>query len=281
MPKELKTGWVNIATSGPSIDGREIKKEWLTDMAKYYSPSLYSARLWPDHLRFFGPLGKVLALKTQPAVDPELEGEIHLAAILAPSGELIEANSKGWYTHTSIEVKEQFRGKEYTYLAGLGVTDIPASVGTDELRFSERVDPGTILLPGNTIDLSEAIVRERPFFSLPGLSLFGGGKDNSQQEDDAMNEEQFKQFMAAMSAQTAAFTELKDKLTAAPAAPAQKADEGEAKTVSAEEFNSLKESFAALTNQHTELEKQFKEALNAKPGTQADEGDGGATEETL
>lgn len=276
MARELKTGWVKIATSGFTSDGREIKKQWLTDMAEHYNPKVYSSRLWPDHLRFFGPQGKVLALKIEPAIEPELEGEIHLSAILAPSDELIYANKNGHYTHTSIEVFENFAGKGFTYLAGLGVTDIPASLGTDELKFSQQ-EPGTFTIPGNSFDLSTAVAQDKGVFA-----RFFGGKDPSHQENDAMNNEQFAQLMTALQAQTAEFTSLKAAFTAQPAAQIEPASESEVETVTAEQFGELKAQFEQLSTQYSQLNDQLQQALN-KPaaGTQADEVTGSATDEAL
>lgn len=153
MARNLKTGWVIIATSGQTVDGREIKREWLEDFAQHYNPNLYKAKLWPDHYRFYCG-GSVLALKTEPAVEPDLEGELNLFAILEPNDWMIEANRAGQYTHCSIEVTEDFMGKGFAYLAGLGVTDEPASVGTQELKFNRADGSGkTHVVAGRAINV--------------------------------------------------------------------------------------------------------------------------------
>lgn len=48
----LSTDFVRIAQSGPCVDGREIKPEWLTQMAETYNPDTYTALLWPEHRRW-------------------------------------------------------------------------------------------------------------------------------------------------------------------------------------------------------------------------------------
>lgn len=272
---ELKTGWVIIATSGSTIDGREIKKDWLTDMAKHYNPKVYSCRLWPDHFRYFGPQGKVLALKVEAATDPEFKDEIHLYAILAPTEELVTANRRGHYTHTSIEVFENFANKGFTYLAGLAVTDGPASLGTQELKFTDNPEKGTFTFTGNPLDLSESAINQKKSL----LANLLGGKNTHQQEDDAMNEEQFKQFMAAQQAQTAAFTTLTEALTKKPE-PAE--DEEAEVSVTVEQFTQITASLEDMTQKFTDLETKFAEMIKTPvPGTTADNGQGSATEETL
>ena len=36
----LRTGFVCIATEGKAVDGRDITREWLVDMAETYDPTL-------------------------------------------------------------------------------------------------------------------------------------------------------------------------------------------------------------------------------------------------
>ncbi|MCW3700793.1 GPO family capsid scaffolding protein [Burkholderia cenocepacia] len=67
-----KTKFFRVAVEGATVDGREIKREWLTQMAKNYNRELYSARLNIEHLKGWAPLsatnpfgayGDVIALK--------------------------------------------------------------------------------------------------------------------------------------------------------------------------------------------------------------------------
>ena len=48
----LRTDWVCIATEGKAVDGRDITRDWLTDMAETYDPDFYTALLWPEHDRW-------------------------------------------------------------------------------------------------------------------------------------------------------------------------------------------------------------------------------------
>ena len=58
----LRTGWVCIATEGKAVDGRDITRDWLVDMAETYDPDFYTALLWPEHDRWSN-FGVVQALK--------------------------------------------------------------------------------------------------------------------------------------------------------------------------------------------------------------------------
>ena len=65
MPRShLMTDWICIATEGETVDGRNLKAQWLIDMAETYDPqNIYSAQIWPEHERCWGAQGEVLALK--------------------------------------------------------------------------------------------------------------------------------------------------------------------------------------------------------------------------
>nr|WP_262983677.1 GPO family capsid scaffolding protein [Halomonas elongata] len=40
-----------VATEGATTDGREIKREWIEQMAANYDPAKYGARIWMEHMR--------------------------------------------------------------------------------------------------------------------------------------------------------------------------------------------------------------------------------------
>lgn len=135
MPRShLMTDWICIATEGETVDGRNLKGQWLIDMAESYDPeNIYSAQIWPEHERYWGAQGEVLALKHDKPDDL-----VKLYARLCPERELIDANRRGQLLFCSIEptIDLNFRGTGKPYLEGLGVTSSPASIGTDRMRFS-------------------------------------------------------------------------------------------------------------------------------------------------
>ncbi|OKP28420.1 GPO family capsid scaffolding protein [Serratia fonticola] len=134
MPaSHLTTNFIRIATEGETVDKREIKAEWLVDMAETYDPNVYTALLWPEHERWYGSCGEVQELKAETE-----DGLMRLYARLSPGMDLLYANRNGQLLFCSIEPTEDlnFRGTGKPYLEGLGVTSSPASIGTERMRFS-------------------------------------------------------------------------------------------------------------------------------------------------
>ncbi|HEM7961853.1 TPA: GPO family capsid scaffolding protein [Citrobacter koseri] len=138
MPQShYRTDWLCIATSGQAVDGRTIEPQWLIDAAETYTRKTYTAMIWPHHPQydigereFTCNLGEVDALKV------ETEGDVtKLYAQLIPNQFLIDANRMGQKLFTSAEFVTDFAGSGREYLFGLAVTDIPASLGTEKLKF--------------------------------------------------------------------------------------------------------------------------------------------------
>ncbi|HIH2655006.1 GPO family capsid scaffolding protein [Burkholderia stagnalis] len=142
-----KTKFFRVAVEGATVDGREIKREWLTQMAKNYNRELYSARLNIEHLKGWAPLsatnpfgayGDVVALKATEIEDGPLKGKMGLYAQLDPTDELVALSKKRQKIFTSIEVNPDFADIGEAYLVGLAATDDPASLGTEALQFAAR-----------------------------------------------------------------------------------------------------------------------------------------------
>ncbi|CAI1906285.1 GPO family capsid scaffolding protein [Serratia proteamaculans] len=133
---QLMTNWICVCAEGKTVDGRDIKREWITDAAELYDPHLYTALLWPEHSRNYGNRGRVLELMCQ----EDDEGVMRLYAKLCPNLSLMQANVDGQLLFCSAEFTPDgnFRGTGKSYLEGLGVTDEPASVYTERMRFSKR-----------------------------------------------------------------------------------------------------------------------------------------------
>lgn len=139
--KKFKSKWFRIAVEGATTDGREIQRSWIEEMAEQYNPDTYGARVNCEHLKTFMPRGEfgaygdVLALKAE---DVELNGKKKLAlfAQIEPTAELLALNKEGQKIYTSIEVNQKFADTDKAYLVGLAVTDSPASLGTEALKFS-------------------------------------------------------------------------------------------------------------------------------------------------
>lgn len=134
-----------IATEGPTVDGRVITRQQIEEMAKSYSPAVYTAVVNLEHYLSFYPdsafasYGKVLELGTR---ETDILGEkrLQLTAVLDVSEAAAEMQYKGKKAFSSMEIMPNFIGKGITYLTGLALTDKPASLGTEPMRFSAFSD---------------------------------------------------------------------------------------------------------------------------------------------
>lgn len=138
MPRSLVSYWKRVATSGPTVDGREILPQELRDIAETYTPAKYTAVIWCDHERWPGSHGTVFAVRLVEEGEDLEPGQIALEAQLKPNDRLLYLNDQGQKLFTSIEITPNFAGSGKAYLTGLAVTDSPASLGTQELYFSNR-----------------------------------------------------------------------------------------------------------------------------------------------
>ncbi|MCS3455481.1 hypothetical protein M2366_001548 [Aeromonas sp. BIGb0405] len=141
MSSQVKTGWICIASAGPTLDGREVSAESLRQMAETYDPGFYTANLWPEGVRA-RPLGHVDAVKVQ-----EQGGQLMLLAVLCPTLELIDLNISGTHAFCTIEASENFAGTGKWYLSGVTVTDQPMLTGLTQLQFSARAPARPLLVP--------------------------------------------------------------------------------------------------------------------------------------
>lgn len=293
MAKELKTGWTKIATSGSVVygkdDGRVIQKQWLIDMVANFNLNVFTPQLWPEHDRWFHPVGKILSVKVEDTTEPDLAGEIHLFAILAPTDGLIEANRSGHYTFPSIEVGENYLGKGTFFLQGVGVTDDPASAGIDQLKFSrsESVEK-TFSFPGVEFNASETLVEEKTFFE----RFLPSKKDINQTEevDDAMDPKQFSKFESSMdkhfeslSTVIEGFSTVLTGLVEGQKAFAKKLesdntdnkDEDDSGPDAAALFAQMTEQLTAIQEDNKSLRAEFERLSGEETGGSGDDGDDG------
>ena len=274
---KLRTGWVCIATEGNSVDDRFISREWLTDMAETYDPDHYTAVIWPDHNRW-SAMGSVEALKAE-----EVDGKMKLFAILRPTRDLIYYNQLGQYQFCSIEPKEQFAGGDKTYLAGLGVTDRPASTGTTRMQFSEKDKAAKVISQSEPFNLAELADREKEAGMFKKFAAWFKAQEPDapalpipETEDPAMDEKQFNELLTAVKGVAAKQGELETKFeqfskkepsttpepTVTPDPPPVPAATG----VTAEQFSELLNAVKGVASKQGELESQFSTLLTEKPG---------------
>lgn len=135
-----KTKKFRVATEGATTDGREIQREWIEQMAANYDPNKYGARVWVEHIRGIGPdsafgaMGDVVSLEAKEVED----GKLALFAEIDPTDELKAMNKKRQKVYSSIEINHKFGDTDQAYLEGLAVTDSPASLGTEMMKFSRE-----------------------------------------------------------------------------------------------------------------------------------------------
>jgi len=145
-----KTKFFRIAVEGATVDGRVIQREWLEQMAASYDPATYTARINCEHIAGYSPdrpfnaYGSVLSLKTE-EIELTINGEkkklLGLYAEIDANDQLVEINKAGQKLFTSCEIHPDFAGEGKAYLVGLAVTDMPASLGTEPLKFAALARP--------------------------------------------------------------------------------------------------------------------------------------------
>ncbi|MFE1572226.1 GPO family capsid scaffolding protein [Comamonas odontotermitis] len=135
----MPSKFFRVATEGQTTDGREITRAEIEQMGKNYNRQKYGARIWLEHFRGtvpggpFDALGDVLAVQVR---DVE-EGKKALFAQIEPLPALIEMNKNRQKIFSSIEIHPNMPSFDGAYLYGLGVTDSPASLSTEVLKFSQ------------------------------------------------------------------------------------------------------------------------------------------------
>lgn len=278
--------WKIVATEGPTVDGRKITREWLTQIAESYAMTEYTALIWPEHKRFGGygsNWGKVVEVKAE-----EVDGKMRLFAKLEPNQYLLEANKLEQKLFTSIEPNPDYKGQGKCYLMGIAVTDSPASSGTSILKFSRQEGETTELQCSQLeeLNLDECYSRTDRFFAMCS-AFFNSGDDEPEPipapepEEEDVTEAQLK---AALQEQFGIMkSELKDELKKefnlqAPEPPQEPEEKPE--QFSVQQFSEeLQKHIAPVMEKVNGLETQFAELKQEKPGQKpGEEGNGGDDE---
>lgn len=142
MAKKVVSKFFRLAVEGDTCDGRDISAIDIQQMADTFDPRVYGCRINLEHIRGLLPSGEfqrygdVVELKAETIDDDSaLNGKLALYGKIAPLDNLVEMVAKGQKVYTSIEIEPNFAKTGKCYLAGLAVTDDPASLGTEYLRF--------------------------------------------------------------------------------------------------------------------------------------------------
>ena len=275
---KLKTDFICIATSGYTVDGRQITAQELHEMAETYDPEHYTANLWPEHRRYFN-CGEVLEVKAE----EQENGEVKLFAKIAPNQQLIDFNRDGQKLFTSVEIAENFRNSGKAYLSGLGVTDSPASVGTTKLDFfnhQDKVQCSEFINIDFTEQKNDEEKMTRSFFN--AIKQFFSSSEqqeeqpnpnnNNHKEDDAMNDKQFAQLIEAVNGLGAKIDNhfsAKVETKEPENKPEEKKDE-QPQSVTAEQFNQLLTTVQALDKKFNELSQEQTTAPSGVPTVESE-----------
>ena len=160
----MKTKPFLLATAGSTVDGRTIDDKMLDQMASSYDPATYGARLNIEHIRGisgdkpFRAYGDVLAVSVG-EVDVNFNGKSEKRKALFGTFDVTDdakaLNDAGQKLYPSIEILDNFGGKGFAYLAGVALTDSPAAIATERLKFNRSL-PGAITLTGDAALALEA-----------------------------------------------------------------------------------------------------------------------------
>ena len=282
---QLVTDWLRIATEGNTFQNVPIQRQWIVDIAETYNAKTYGARIWPDHRRWYGAWGDVVDVKAE-----EIDGKLCLFCKLTPNSQLILANEQDQKVYSSIELDPNFAGTGKAYLTGLGVTDEPASLGTDRLKFSVKDR-----LANHKYGAPEQLVMSYPLASTEDqkptdkateaaslfsklVSLFSTQAPDPKQEaatdhpeEEPMNKEQFEALMGKFDTFGTKLTELETKVETFGKKPEadkkddvkveldadKKVDDKAATGITAEQFSKLETMFTGFSEKLGAMETKF------------------------
>ncbi|HAV7021315.1 TPA: GPO family capsid scaffolding protein [Escherichia coli] len=171
MANEKKTSHkkFRVAVSGSTVDGREISPVHLREAAENFNPDVYAARVNVEHYLSpcpsseFSAMGDVTALSTEDITEGPLAGRTALYAEIEPTERMKQLVADGKKIYSSIELHPQFSVNGRAYLVGLAMTDTPASLGTERLKFTAQQRQAVMTfnsIQGEAPLISEAIESE-------------------------------------------------------------------------------------------------------------------------
>lgn len=141
-----KTPFFCIAVEGATAtDDRVITREMIDQSAADYNTATYTARINCEHIRGFSPegpfnaYGSVVALKAEDreiTIGGEKQTRRALFAQFDANDQMVATVKADQKIFTSSEFQPNFAKTGRFGLVGVAITDNPASLGTDALKFS-------------------------------------------------------------------------------------------------------------------------------------------------
>ena len=126
-----------VAREGQTVDGRELTRQEIQQMGSSYSLEKYGARINLEHYSGWSPeppfnaYGDIIKVEAV-----EEDGKWSLYNTLSALPNFVAMNKNGQKIYPSIEFYRNFVGTGIAYQVGLGLTDTPASLGTEPIKFS-------------------------------------------------------------------------------------------------------------------------------------------------
>ena len=128
-----------VAREGQTVDGRELNRQEIQDMADTYNPQHYAGRINIEHFAGWSPeppfnaYGDIIKVEAV-----EEDGKLCLYNTISALPNFVAMNKNGQKIYPSIEFYRNFAGTNKAYQVGLGMTDQPASLGTQAVKFSSN-----------------------------------------------------------------------------------------------------------------------------------------------
>ena len=128
-----------VAREGQTVDGRELTRQEIQDMADTYNPQHYAGRINIEHFAGWSPeppfnaYGDIIKVEAV-----EEDGKLCLYNTISALPNFVAMNKSGQKIYPSIEFYRNFAGTNKAYQVGLGMTDQPASLGTQAVKFSSN-----------------------------------------------------------------------------------------------------------------------------------------------
>lgn len=126
-----------VAREGQTVDGRELTGQEIQQMGASYSLEKYGARINLEHFSGWSPeppfnaYGDIIKVEAV-----EEDGKWSLYNTISALPNFVAMNKNGQKIYPSIEFYRNFAGTGIAYQVGLGLTDTPASLGTEPIKFS-------------------------------------------------------------------------------------------------------------------------------------------------
>lgn len=165
-----KSKFFCVAVEGGTTDGRVIEGAWIEEMAANYNPATYTANINIEHIKGYSPekpfnnYGSILALEKREielSINGKTEKRKALFAQVDGNDQLVALSKAKQKRFPSIEVNPNFAGQGQAYCVGLGMTDSPASLGTEMLAFAANAAVNPLASrkqhPGNVFSAADGV----------------------------------------------------------------------------------------------------------------------------